>query len=112
MTNKAHNFAKIKHQLLEKEQRDVKSVLWKLNDEQNDYVVRILGYETKPEIYEITTKKIRAPGRWSDIIRDVNYANKRNIGKLYRRLNSAELEELERHDVLVRPFKRRVFLQS
>lgn len=112
MTSKAHNFSTLKHQLLEKKQHGVKTVLWKLSEEQNRYVVRTLNFVSKPEIYVIRTKQIMTHGDWSNIVRDVNYAYRRKTYKLYRRLNTTELKELEKHDVEVLPFKYRVYLQS
>ena len=109
MTNNAHNFAVIKHQLRDKKEHGVKSVLWKLNQEQNRYVNETLNYPTEPEIYKVKTRKISCPGHWSPIIRDVNYAY-RHSSYLYRRLDKSQLRELQEHDVQVTPFKYRVYL--
>ena len=112
MTNNAHNFAKIKHQLLEKKRHGEKSVVWKLTADQNRYVNETLHMTTEPEIYLVRTRKIYTPGKWTPIVREVNYAYKRKTFNLYRRLNNGELNELARHDVQVVPFKYRVYLNK
>ena len=112
MTSNAHNFSAIKHQLSEKKRHGVKSVLWKLTKEQNGYVQRTMNYVTEPEIYQVRTKKINIPGKWSPIVKEVNYAFRRNCKNIYRRLTPSELAELKQHDVQVTPFKYRVYLNA
>lgn len=111
MTNSENLLANLKHQLRQKRENQEKEVVWKLNDEQKEYVEQ-LGYGVIPWIYEINTKPI--PGvkyARAKIIRDVHYANQRKRKKLYRTLKPKEVKALQEHEVRYHVLKYKIILQ-
>lgn len=110
MTNKEKRLSALKYKLRQKKENCEKEVIWKLSNEQKEYVEQ-LGYTVIPWIYEITTKSIIGiRGVTEPMIRDVHYAGKRGQKKLYRKLKKKELKTLEEYGVRCYPFKYKIIL--
>lgn len=111
MTNKENRLEKLKYELRQKKANGVERVIWKLDEEQSEYVER-LGYEKRPYMYEVTTKVIPDMGRGTHpLIRDISIAKKQGRNKLYLKLKTRELQELDERDIKYCPLKYEIILQ-
>ena len=112
MTNKEKRFATLKYKLRQKKENREKEVIWRLSKEQKEYVEDVLGYETLPWIYELTTMPIDSMARrTSSLLRDVHYANKRGEKKSYRKLSNSDLKVLKQNGVKYQEYKVKIILQ-
>ncbi len=111
MKNNQNRLSGLKYQLRTQKEAGKKEVTKKLSDEQREFIEEVLGYETKPWLYEITTKTIEHVRKVkSSIIRDIHYAKKRGQKKLYKRLKVQDKKTLDEYGIVYRRFKDRIIL--
>lgn len=110
MKDADYRFSKLKHQLKSKKAEKFEYVIWKLNEQQVEYI-QTLGYRVEPYLYVVITKRL--PGskkQYKGIIRGVISSNEKGIWKIYRKLKHQERKELEKCNIHFYPFKYKIFL--
>ena len=110
MTNKEYRLASMKHTLLAKRKAGQKEVIWKLNDEQLNYISSI-AKDIFPYLYEINTRTFCSTDKIaSSLIKEIHFARKNGKKKLYKKLKRNELKELKQYGVEYRCLKYRIIL--
>ena len=109
MTNKQHQFSKLKYELSKKKSEGVKTVIWKLNEEQIQFI-RGLGYQVTPELYEVCTKRIAVTGNSTGIVKRINRSAARGEKKIVCSLRKKELKMLEELNVSCIPLRYKIIL--
>lgn len=107
MKKKQYYNSKMKYELSKlkgKNSRD-KSLIWKLNDNQIDYIIR-LGYSVEPYLYAIKTKRFHnVKGLEHPILKEIHYKNKTGRWEYVRNLTDNEKKLLESYDIKYRVVK-------
>ena len=112
MTNKQKQFARIKCQLIQRRENGNKEVIWKLSQEQREFVENNLGYRIIPWIYEISTTTIASVNFGGDsMMYQIYTARRRGQKKIYRKLKRREKKSLDDYGIRYRPFKYKIVLQ-
>lgn len=95
----------MKQQLRDKQRHGIEEVVWKLDEEQREYLTR-LGYASKPYLFRITTRKIADVSKsGSMLLKEIDSASKKSKRELYRPLTPFQEDLLQKHNVKYVPFK-------
>lgn len=97
------------HALNQMKERGIKSVVWKLTEEQ----IALFGkyYAIEPYLYYIKTKKLnRIHDVSSSLLKEIHYGNKRGKNIMVRPLSDEQKRLLDSGDVSYRPYKYRIVL--
>ena len=110
MTKKEYALKRLKDQLREKKNRGCKSLIWKLNKDQKEFVQN-LGFKVDPYLYEITTKTFyNIRSLKSTLLKDIHFLNKRGKQFEVRKLNKNEKQLLEENGIRYRVVKYKIYL--
>jgi len=109
MTNKQYRLSKLKYELGKKKSDGVKTVIWKLNQEQIQFI-RDLGYQVTPELYEVRTRRIAVNGNSTGIVKRINRSAARGERKIVCPLRKRELKMLEELNVSCIPLRYKIIL--
>lgn len=111
MTKDQYAISKFKKQLLEKKERGVKELIWKLSAEQNDYVNR--HYRVEPYLYEITTRTFfNIRSLKSTLLKEIHYKSKKGKRTYVRKLNKSERKELDDYGIKYKVAKHMIYLNQ
>lgn len=101
MKKKQYYNSKMKYELAKlknKNSRD-KSFIWKLSDEQVDFV-RTLGYVVEPYLYAIKTKRFyNVRNLKHQILKEIHYKNKNGRWEYVRPLTDSEKDVLKEYNI-------------
>lgn len=101
MKKKQYYNSKMKYELAklkEKNSRN-KSFIWKLNDEQVNFV-RNLGYSVEPYLYAIKTKRFyNVRNLKHPILKEIHYKNKKGCWEYVRTLTNSEKDVLKESNI-------------
>lgn len=122
MKNSAYYNSKIKHQLKAKadrmlknqlkgrRERKINSVVWKLNQEQLEFV-KHLGYYVEEYLYQIKTKQFKnLHAIKSTLLKDIHFKNKKGTKTMVKRLEDDEKKLLDEYGIKYRPYKFKIYL--
>lgn len=102
MKKKEYYNSKIKHQLssnLRSNNNRKKSLLWKLTDEQVEFIIR-LGYEVEPYLYKIETKMFKkAKNLNENILKEIHYKKKCGRKEYFRVLSNNDRKILDKYGI-------------
>jgi len=113
MKDSAYRYSKIKHQLKEKKERGEKEVVWKLSNNQVEFIKNELHYRVEPCLYEVRTKLIQSIESCdSKLIKEIHYKHKKGIKNTVISLSDKALNLLDEFSIKYRPFKFRIYLNQ
>lgn len=93
--------------LEEKRKNGVKEVLWKLNQQQRDFLTQ-QGYCIKPWLFCISTKEIWYVSKCeSKLLKEIHFARRRGVRAIYKALSEHDKATLREHGIkyVVQKFK-------
>lgn len=97
--------------LEEKRRNRVKEVLWKLNQQQRDFLTA-QGYTIIPWLFCITTKEIWNVAKCdSKLIKEIHFAHRRGMKTIYKALSENEKATLKEHGVKYAVQKFKIILE-
>lgn len=112
MKNKQYRLSVLKHQLEAKKKRGVKTVNWKLNEEQLRFVEGPLGYRTEPYLFSIKTRRFSLETRkQSYLLRELHYASTNRKSIINRKLKKSDKKLLDSYRVPYWRFISTIYLQ-
>ena len=112
MKSKDYELSQLKYKLIKLKERRVKSVIWRLTNQQRDYIEN-LGYEVIPYLYEVKTKTFQ---NFSNInnckLKELHYSNKKGKKTVVLMLKHKDMKDFEAYSVKFRPIKFKIYLTS
>ena len=112
MNNRDYENSKLKHKLLEKKRLGCKSEIWALRPDQVKYVEEVLGFETIPYIFRISTKTMDSEFRnKSAIFKEIHQSKRNGNSRLFKKLNSREQKLLQEHGIFYTPVKYKIIIK-
>lgn len=109
MKENQRQLSELKNKLRLLKEKGRKSVCWKLNKQQVEYLQQ-LGYQIIPELYSIRTRKFSDVKNLKSILKDIHYSNVKGKREIVRKLKISEENILKQYEVKYRPMKYRIFL--
>ena len=111
MKNKQFKYASLKKQLLARKMNGVRFVVWKLSNEQCEFIETCLGYSVEPFLYCVKTRCISHDIRNGNaLLREVHYASKNKKYKIIKKLKFQDKKVLDEWDIPYTPFKYKIYL--
>ena len=111
MRNKNYRLVKQLHELQRKQDRGIKSVIWKLSEEQIAFFGKY--YLIEAYSYSIKTKKFaRIHETHSSLLKNIHYSNKKGKNTLIRRLSDEQKDLLSSKNVEYHPLEYRIILMN
>lgn len=111
MKRNAYEHSKLKYQLLDRQSKGVKEVIWKLNPEQVEFIQQKFRFQVIPHLYEVRTKTFYNVKNAENILKEIHYSCKRGKKSIIMRLNSKEQKLLDEFEIRYRPYKYRVIIK-
>ena len=112
MKKSQHDLSKLKHQLFQMRNAGKKNPIWKLGEEEVEYLVRV-GFAVLPKIYRINTRTFENVKNMNGLLKDVHYSkvkSKKNV--IFKKLNSRQVQMLKEYGVKVVPYKYEIQLRN
>lgn len=112
MKNSQYRLSKLKYQLEGQRRKGKSFVVWRLNEEQLEYVTRSLKYQVIPYYYWVQTRQLQNYRMVKDpLLKELHHQNKRGKKNIVKRLSPSQLDTLEGYHIKYGVAKYKVNLQ-
>lgn len=112
MKKYAYEHSRLKYQLLDKQRRGVREVIWKLEPAQVEFIEQKFGFEVIPYLYEIKTRSFYNVKNVDNLLKDIHYLHKKGKKIMVFKLNSKQRKLLDQFEVKYRPYKYRIIIMQ
>ena len=110
MKKYAYEHSRLKYQLLDRQRRGVKELIWKLEPAQVEYIEQKFHFEVVPYLYEVRTRTFYNAKTVDNLLKDIHYSHKRGKKVIVLKLNSKQRKMLDEFNVKYRPYKYRIIM--
>jgi len=108
MKKYAYEHSKLKYQLLDRQRRGVKEVIWKLEPAQVEFIEHKFGFQVIPYLYEIKTRTFYNVKVLDNLLKNIHYSCKRGKKVVVFKLSSKQKKMLNEFDVKYVPYKYKI----
>ena len=111
MKGKDYRLRKILYQLRSLQAKKVKSVQWKLKQEQLEFLSEY--FEIRPALYIVNTWRFRnIYNIKNSLIKRIHFANKSGKSQMVGKFSNEELKTLQQFQIPYKPFKYTIYLSD
>ena len=111
MKRNAYENSKLKYQLLDRQRRGVKEVIWKLEPAQVKFIEQKFGFEVVPYLYQVKTRTFyNVKALDNGLLKDIHYAFKGGKKIMVLRLNFKQKQVLDNFEVKYFPYKYKIII--
>ncbi len=113
MRKKDFRLSKLKKQLVQKKENGIKHVVWKINQEQLEYLSGLELFKIEPYLYTVKTR--RCKGNYKDLPQLLKYLhqkNKKGVKQVTMYLSPEEVQLLNDYGVSHRVGKYKIILNE
>lgn len=110
MKKYAYEHSKLKYQLLDRQRKGVKEIIWKLKPEQVEFIEQKFAFEVIPYLYEIRTRTFYNVKTLDNLLKDIHYSCKRGKKVIVLKLSSKQRKILDEFGVKYIPYKYRIVM--
>lgn len=108
MKGKDYRLRKILYQLRSLQEKKVKSVQWKLKQEQLEFLSEY--FEIRPALYIVNTRRFRnIYNIKNSLIKRIHFANKSGKSQMVGKFSNEELKTLQQFQIPYKPFKYTIY---
>ena len=110
MNKNAYEQSKLKYELLDRQRRGVREVIWKLEPIQVKFIEENFGFQVIPYLYEIETRTFYNVKTLDNLLRNIHYTHKRGKKVMFSKLKQKQIKLLDDFKVKYRPYKYKIIM--
>ena len=110
MNKKAYEHSSLKYELLDRQRRGVKEVIWKLEPAQVEFIEENFGFQVIPYLYKIETRTFYNVKSVDNLLKNIHYAYKRGKKVMFSKLKPKQRKLLDDFEVKYRPYKYKIIM--